>query len=60
MYPRCHTHFYYHFKDKDVRYPNRADEELVQMNLKFYNFDLHRAAFALPNFIRQVRRIQLI
>ncbi|KAI6178310.1 Pre-mRNA-processing factor 31 [Aphelenchoides besseyi] len=39
-------------KNTDIRAP-KSDNELKLMKLKFYNFDLHRAAFALPNFIKK-------
>ncbi|KAI6233075.1 Spermidine synthase [Aphelenchoides fujianensis] len=36
--------------DSDVRVPNRKDEKLLHsMDLKFYNFELHKAAFELSN-----------
>jgi hypothetical protein len=40
--------------------PKRADHgALEKMDLKFYNFDLHKAAFSLPNFVQKVN-IQLV
>lgn len=29
------------------------EEELSSMKMKYYNEDVHQAAFSLPNFIRQ-------
>ncbi|WAR03599.1 SPEE-like protein [Mya arenaria] len=31
-----------------------SDEEIAEMGLKFYNSDLHRAAFVLPQFAKKV------
>jgi spermidine synthase len=43
-------------KDKrDVRVPARqiSDEQCRQLGLRFYNSDMHRAAFALPTFVKE-------
>ncbi|KAI6182496.1 PABS domain-containing protein [Aphelenchoides bicaudatus] len=40
--------------DNQLETPKRVDQEaLNRMNLKFYNFDFHKAVFSLPNFVQQ-------
>ena len=31
-----------------------SQSQVQQMNLKFYNSDIHRASFALPQFVKKV------
>ena len=31
-----------------------SQSQVEQMNLKFYNSDIHRASFALPQFVKKV------
>ncbi|KAH7697612.1 Protein SPDS-1 a, partial [Aphelenchoides avenae] len=40
---------------RDVSVPSRelTDEQCKQMGLRFYNSQMHRAAFALPTFVKQ-------
>ncbi|XP_066915640.1 spermidine synthase-like [Clytia hemisphaerica] len=42
-------------KDKDFRTPLHVftEEEMDQMNLKYYNQDMHTGAFALPTFVKK-------
>ena len=32
-----------------------SDQDIKDMDLKYYNTDVHRAAFVLPQFARRVR-----
>ena len=31
-----------------------SESQVEQMNLNFYNSDIHRASFALPQFVKKV------
>ena len=36
-----------------------SDSQVEEMKLKFYNSDIHRAAFALPQFVKKVYNIYI-
>lgn len=42
-------------KGLDVRQPywKFTNEELERMNLKFYNYEVHRGSFAIPNYLQK-------
>ncbi|CAD5206664.1 unnamed protein product [Bursaphelenchus okinawaensis] len=44
--------------DNDLINPAKEREDLKAMNLRYYNYDLHKAVFALPNFIRETIGLQ--
>lgn len=43
-------------KDVDLTVPKYkfCDEEIQQLNLRYYNDDIHKAAFVLPNFAKNI------
>lgn len=43
-------------QDRDVAQPARvlSEEEIEKMGLRFYNSQVHSAAFVLPQFIKKV------
>lgn len=44
------------FKDIDVTTPSRVltEGDIERMNLRFYNSQMHSAAFVLPQFVKKV------
>ncbi|VDN60809.1 unnamed protein product [Dracunculus medinensis] len=47
---------------RDIRIPAReiSDEQVKKMKLKYYNSNVHRASFVLPQFIKEVSNIAII
>ncbi|MFM2200293.1 MAG: hypothetical protein RL769_348, partial [Pseudomonadota bacterium] len=33
---------------------SKIDEFVAKNNLRYYNFDIHQASFALPNFVKNL------
>lgn len=50
------------FQKRDIRIPAReiSDEQVKKMKLKYYNSNVHRASFVLPQFIKEVSNIAII
>ena len=50
----------FYMQDTKFNEPVRVftDEEMDKLSLQFYNLDVHRAAFAWPQFLRKVRYLQ--
>ncbi|KRT82882.1 hypothetical protein AMK59_4003 [Oryctes borbonicus] len=46
-------------KDNVLEQPKRvfSENELDEMNLRYYNSDVHKSAFVLPNFVRRIFQI---
>lgn len=46
------------FQETNFREPVRllSDDDVSEMKLRYYNSDVHRAAFVLPQFAKKVRR----
>ena len=36
-----------------------SEKEVEEMGLKYYNADVHRSAFVLPQFVRKVIKIMI-
>ena len=47
------------FQKRDISVPLRtlSEEEVKKMKLRYYNSAVHRASFALPQFIKEVSKI---